>query len=256
MSAQLVFRPFVLPEGNLVLASVSICWISSKPVSSSCTNWRIASRLLVIESESAEPMKVFSFRAKAWPLAIRSSKSMAARSGCLVGFSKSQFLCSSLANGNRSLVGLMPSASLINSVRDHSGFNRSESKNFSNLSINSTWLEISSRTSKFGGNLASMECSVRRRRAKRWSVEIAASSSFVSDRSNFSRVVGSEEVAKSSSRRDLIRCRSSAAALLVKVMTATSSSDTSEEVTRLMTLPTKASVFPQPAPASTNKVLS
>ena len=117
-------------------------------------------------------------------------------------------------------------------------------------------LVTSSRRSKAGGRPASSGCSVRIRRAKPWSVEIAARSTSVRARSARSRRFPSASVRTTCSRDSRNRSRSSDAARSVKVMATIDSIGMARSRTIATMRPMRAVVLPVPAPASTKRFWS
>src|SRR5581483_11444172 len=126
---------------------------------------------------------------------------------------------------------------------------------------NSTSELTSWRTSTRGGSPASTGCSDRIRWAKECSVPMAAvstSSSAARQRAADAAPASPAASAASASApsRVRIRSRSSAPAFSVKVMAASSPSSAATDSTSATTRSTSAVVFPDPAPASTNSVVS
>ena len=153
-------------------------------------------------------------------------------------------------------VGLTPAASSSRTERSSAGSARSRSRNDDQRVSKATEELTSSSTSTRGGSPASTGCSESRRWAKACSVPMAAPSSC--SRASRQRIPtapsGSASASFSSAPR--MRSRSSAPAFSVKVIAAMRRSSTRPLVTRARTRLTSAEVLPDPAPASTKRVVS
>jgi len=163
---------------------------------------------------------------------------------------------SSMRANSRRWWGRMRMASASSTVRARSSSSSSRCWRSAHRSSKPRWLDTSSSRSKPGGRPASSGWSPRRRRAKPWRVVSEARSTSARATSARRRRSGSPSWRATSSRLRRKPSASSAAAFSVKVMAAISSTAMPSSTTRATMRPTRAVVFPVPAPASTNRFSS
>ena len=254
-SPQLSWRPGPLPfPASMADLRTSIRVTSSRLSSSRASSRSTASiRAYRVSSGPAEHLSLISARAcTPAPISPTSTGGSGSGSPGKRPSRRSQFWLSLTASA---LIwsSLTACISSCNRVGPISGSSRSRSRKSRQRTSNSICEPMSSSTSTLGGRPASTGCSDRIRCAKECSVPTAAPSSWCKAAS--ARSSPRSLRVSVLFRRLRIRSLSSAAAFSVKVMAAMFSMAIPEPM-RATTRSTRALVLPEPAPASTKRVLS